>query len=199
VPAPTRPYTTATKVSYLLLILFKGAVPSASTVPDETQTGQAISWAASQLEQVFAQVGYVVPFAEISGETWPVHQTDYLDALNAIGAAGFVGGHMLRPAPAIGPSKGQQFGNLYQELFDKELGSIIDGKGKRFRADYYQMTPAEQMLATPYGPQLDFTAGYYARERYIGLEDLVELFDEYLADTIDDYDLDWDYLYNLRT
>lgn len=196
--APTSPYTTATKVSYLHISLFKGVPPSPSSTPTEIQVNQAIAWAAAQLEMTYAQVGYVIPFVDFLGEAWPAHQTTYLDIVNGLGAAGFVGGHMLRPAPAIGPGKGQQFGNLYQELFDKELQAIIKGKGKRFRANYYAGTPAEQMLCDPEGPRLDFMDQVHDPARYVGIWGLVDLFGEFRED-IADLDLDWDFMTDFRT
>lgn len=196
--AATSPYTTAENVSRLLINLFKGVVPSASTTPTETSVNQAIYWAAGQIEMTYAEVGYVIPFADMTGETWPTYQTTYLDIVNALGAAGYVGGHMLRPAPAIGPSKGQQFGNLYQELFDKELQAIIKGKGKRFRASYYAGTPAEQMLCDPEGPRLDFMDQLYDPARYVGIWGLTDLFDEF-RESIDALDLDWDFMTAFKT
>jgi len=196
--APTSPYTTAEKVSYLHITLFKGVPPSSSSTPTETQVDQAIAWAAAQMEMAYAEVGYVIPFADLGGETWPSHQTTYLDIVNGLGAAGFVGGHMLRPAPAIGPGKGQQYGNLYQELFDKELQAIIKGKGKRFRAGYYAGTPAEQMLCDPEGPRLDFMDRVYDPARYVGIWGLTDLFDEF-RDDIDALGLDWDFMTVFKT
>lgn len=196
--APISPYTTEEKVSYLLLNLFKGVPPSTSSTPTEEVTSRAISWAAAQMEMAYAEVGYVVPFADLGTETWPTHQSVYLDITNALGAAGFVGGHMLRPAPAIGPGKGQQFANLYQELFEKERQAIIKGKGKRFRAAYYAGTPAEQMLADPEGPRTNFGEQVYDPASYVGIWGLMDLFDEFRED-IDDLDLDWNYMTAWRT
>ena len=82
--APTSPYTTAEAVSYLLINLFKGGVPGPSTTPDATKTAQAISWAAGWLEMSFADVGYIIPFQDLTGETWPDHQTTYLSMINAM-------------------------------------------------------------------------------------------------------------------
>lgn len=196
--APTSPYTTQEAVSYLLINLFKGGAPTVSTTPDSTKAAQAITWAASWLEMTYADVGYVIPFQDLTGETWPAHQTMYLSMVNAIGAAGFIGGHMLRPAPSIGPGKGQQFSNLYQELFDRELTAVKESKGKMFRAAYYVGTDAEQRLATPMGPRLDYTEGYYDPTRFAGIWGLTEIFDEFRVD-IEELDLDWDYMYSLRT
>ena len=70
--------------------------------------------------------------------------------------------------------------------------------GFHFRADYYLRTKAEKWLATPYGPRTDFWSDYWDPTRYELMEGFTGIISE-LFDEIQALDIDWDYLYSMRS
>jgi len=195
--APTRPYSTPSQVSYLLQNRFYGQSPSALTVPSSTVITQLIVWADGVIEMEFHAVGYKMPFAEISGETWPTPQTTLLSYMSAIGAAAMAGGHILKPAPAMSPgNKGSQ-GSVYGKAFEA-MQAHIKEDGYRFRSQYYSASKAEKWIAESYGPRMDFLEDYYDPTRYMLLKEYTEEMQGVFQD-ITEFNIDWDYLYRLRS
>lgn len=199
--APTSPYTTSAAVAVLLTTpLSKKSELDNSTTPGKTATDQIISWICSQIDLQFSMAGYVVPFVAISGETWPTSQTTYLQLISTLGAAAMAGGHSLRPAPALAPGRQGGSGNVFQDLYDKELLKIYDSRTglsmARFRASYYPATPAEKSIGTPYGPTTDWMEGYYDPSRYLGNYEIADrCFD--LQMQMSAMNIQWDYIYDL--
>lgn len=199
--APTSPYTTSSAVAYLLTTPLKtGADFTPLTTPNKTAVDEIINWVSGQMDMQFGMAGYVLPFSIISGETWPSHQTQWLGMVATLGAAAMAGGHSLRPAPAVAPSRLGGTGNVFQDLYNAELQKIFDMNtghtAIRFRAQYYASTPAENALVTPKGPTTDFMEGRFDPMRYLPL---FEMADRVLAieRTFTDRQISWDYLYSL--
>jgi len=196
--APTTPYCTSDQVSYLLTTLFVGSTANANSMPTASRIDTLIPWTDSLVEATFRSVGYKIPFAVLSGETWPMSQTTFLSYMSAVGTAALAGGYILRPAPAMGgfASRAAQ-GNVFGELFDRMRRDILE-TGIGFRADYYKGTKAEKWLSEPYGPRIDFVEDYIDPTRFQGLAEYTEmLMDEYAE--VRSLDIDWDYVYELRS
>jgi hypothetical protein len=194
--APSSPYSTPQQVSYLLQNRFYASIPSSSTVPSDEVIENLITWTDGVIEMAFHAVGYKLPWAEISGETWPAAQTTLLQFMSALGAAAMAGGHILQPAPMMGPGQRGSQANVYATSTDKMLAQIKEN-GYRFRAQYYEGTNAEKWIADKYGPRMDFLEDWWDPTRYWMLhqytEELHKVFNE-----MTELDIDWDYLYNLR-
>lgn len=193
---PIKPYSTPAQVAYLIRNRFYGGAPSSSTVPSDTVIEQLITWTDGVIEMEFHAAGYKLPWLEISGETWPTPQTQLLGFMSAVGSAAMAGGHILKPAPMMGPGQRGSQGNVYTNSIDKMLIKIGQS-GYRFRAQYYEGTKAEKWLANVYGPRMDFWEDYWDPTRYWLLEqytsELQEVFEE-----MAEIDTDWDYLYGAR-
>jgi hypothetical protein len=194
--APSSPYATATQVAYLLQHRFRGATPGAGSTPPDTTIEQFIAWTDAVIEANFQTVGYKIPFVEMAGETWPTMQTNLLAFMSCLGTAAMVGGFIFMPALLGRGSPGAQ-GNVYADNFTKMLVQV-QKNGYHFRADYYNATQAEQWIADAYGPRGDFQEDYWDPTRFWLLQqyttEVQKVFDE-----ITEMDIDWDYLYNLRT
>lgn len=196
---PTAPYATSAQVAMLIGNVINNAADFSETeVPLKSTVTQVISWISSQAEMQFGAAGYKIPFVVASGETWPSFQTNYLTLLTCLGAASYVGGHTLKPAPAVAPGRTGAIGNLYQQLFDAQLKKVYNPDLRvtsiRFRADYYAGTPAEDALALPSGPTTDFIEKRFDPARYMNMWDLTAEMQR-VQDEIKSLDIDWDYLY----
>lgn len=195
--APVSPYSTAAQVSYLVQNRFYGGAPSATTVPSSSIIDTLIVWADAVIEANFRVLGYIVPWAELSGETWPASQTTLLQFMSAMSAAAMAGGHILKPAPMMGPGDRATQGNVFTSAIDKMLEQIVQ-HGYGFRADYRRGSRAEQIVALPYGPRMDFIEEYYDPTRHAWL---LRQYTTELRNTFSDIkgmNIDWDYLYELR-
>lgn len=194
---PTTPYSTPTQVSYLLQPMFRGAIPGAGTAVTDTVFDQLIPWVDSVIDGYFRSVGYKIPFAVITGETWHVSQTTLLSYMSAIGAAAMAGGHVLNPAPAMMPIRsggGDQ--HPYAIAIDKSLAKILE-TGYHLRGDFYLGTDAEQWLSEPLGPWSDFMIDYYDPARY----QLVRGYTNMMRDVFIEmkgFNIKWDYLWRLK-
>lgn len=177
---PSKPYATSVQVALLLPMLMNGNSDfnDTTTTPRKAQVDQYLLWIANQIDMQFQQAGYVIPFTELSGETWPEHQTYYLALLNSLGAAALAGGHVLKPAPAMQPGRGSS-GNIYQDMYNAELNKIWESFSKssniRFRCMAYSGTPAEKSITEPTGPYLDYQAGKMNQEDFMMLWDYTDL------------------------
>jgi hypothetical protein len=197
VSAPVAPYATSAQVAVLLTNLLKGGTDfDTNTTPTKTKVDTVIGWVSSQVDMQFGAAGYKIPFAAVSGETWPTSQTYYLSLVTCLGASAYVGGHVLKPAPAVAPGKEGGTGNLFQDLFDKHLGRIFDGTrtSLAFRADYYAGTPAEKALTQPSGPGLDFMENYFDSTSYMNLWDFTQSMQE-VQDYVKELGINWNYLF----
>lgn len=194
--APTTPYCTWTLATLLSLNMFKGRTPTINSPIDPTTGAQLITWVDSLLQGDFHSVGYKIPFQAISGETWPTFQTTLLQYASAMGAMAMATGYILAPAPQLVAGRTQGERNAYAILIES-FRNEIRTHGFRFRAQYYNGTKAEKMLATRYGPQTDFMKDRFDPTRF-------ELFRAYTDRMVDvfedvqDYQIEWDYMYQDR-
>jgi len=203
--APTSPFSTTKQIAYLLLMLFPNSryadpqFNNTDTSPSLAVVEQIRTFKSAELMMAFASVGYKIPFVELSGETWPTHQTNFLALVEAMGAAGVVA-DAREPAPAMSGEAGPDT-NKYTTSFNSWL-KTIEKSGAGLRADYYSGTKAEKWMLTPRAPTTEYTANYpanYADPAKFGLllDNLRHLQDQY--DDISDRHLDWDYVYQLRS
>jgi hypothetical protein len=207
---PTKPYCSTAQVGLLVPNLLGDKTDfDTDTNPKVSAVEQYISWIGTQIELQFQMAGYVLPFQVMSGETWPQHQTEYLQLTNALGAAAMSGGHVHVPAPAISPGRGQNTGNLYQDLYNKELVKIYnsargligekESSQLRFRAAFYAGTPAERAVTEPSGPNLDYMAGKMNPEDFFSFENYTVLrhnIENYIFSNYH-YQIDWTEFYDL--
>jgi hypothetical protein len=202
--APTAPFTTTAAVIYLLASRYPGRSDfDANSTPLKTFVTQHITWIDSQIQMQFSMAGYMVPLDEISGETWPAHQTTYLQLISTLGAAAMAGGHALRPSPALSASQGRGAGNIFQDLYQAELDKIYTvaprGPGKtflKFRANYYAGSIAEEAVTEPKGPTTDFLEAKYDPYRQLSNWDVANKVLD-IQRSMADLELSWDYLYGL--
>lgn len=177
---PTKPYSVSSQVGLLLNPLMNNSLDfTENTTPKKSAVDQYLVWISNQIDLQFAQAGYIVPFQILDGESWYEHQTMYLELVCALGAAALAGGHVLKPAPALSPGRGNSSGNIYQDLYNTELTKIYDRFTKqstvRFRAKAFSGTPAEYSIREPVGPNLDYIAGKMHAEDFIGFQAYTDL------------------------
>lgn len=195
------PFTTSAAVAMLMSVTLKTATDfTTTTFPTLAMVNQFISWVSSQMELQFSMAGYVVPFTEVSGETWPTSQTTYLQLVATLGTVAMAGGFAQKPLPAIAPGRAGGSGNVFQDLYNAELLKIYDPQTKQtylnFRSGYRIGSPAQVALTDPRGPTTDFLEGYYDSFRYY---DNWHIANKIMAIqmTFEDMDINWDYMYGL--
>ena len=193
---PTTPYVTGDLASLLAKNLFRGQTPSFSTAVTDMEMDQLILWTDSMLNMDFFSVGYKVPFLTLSGETWPAHQTTFLQFMSAVGAMAMASGYILAPAPAMHTGRVSGERNVWAVLIEGWRQGIHEN-GFHFRAQHYIGSKAEQWLATPYGPDTDFIRDKWDPTRFELLRDWTDRITDVHSD-IQGLDIDWDYLYSLR-
>lgn len=191
---PTTPYVTSELASILLQNMFRGQVPNAQTPVSDYVFGQLITWSDSLINSWFAGVGYKIPFATLSGETWPAHQTTFLQMMSAVGSAAMASGYVPMPAPASRPSSSRSK-NLYAQMLDSFRDAIKEN-GLGFRAQFWAGKPAERWCTEPTGPRTEFYDGYYDPSRYELFKDYTDRVAGVFSD-MEELNLDWDYLYEL--
>lgn len=199
--APGAPFTTSAAVSFLLGVTLKGGTDvTAESTPSKALVDQAILWVSAQIELQLSMAGYLLPLAEISGETWPSAQTTYLQMVASLGAAAMAGGYAQKPAPALSPGRQGGSGNMLQDLYKAELDKIYDAKNNRtwlrFRADHYASTPAETALVVPKGPTTDYLEGRYDPMRYLNSFDAADRIMA-IQKSMEYSGISWDYMYSL--
>jgi len=194
---PTKPYSTPTQVAYLIQNRFYAGAPSATTVPTDTVVEQLISWVDGMVEMAFHGTGYKIPWIEVSGETWPAAQTALLTYMSAIGAAAMAGGHILKPAPMMGPGREGSGGNVYSIAVEKMLAQVRED-GFRFRAQYYEGSKAEKWIAPVYGPRMDFLEDYWDPTRYWLTQQYTQEIETVFSE-MSELDVDWDFMYRMRS
>lgn len=176
---PSKPYASSSQVALLIPNLMNSLTDfdDINTTPKKTAVDQYLVWVANEIDMQFSQAGYIVPFQELSGESWPEHQTYFLELLNALGAAALAGGHTLKPAPALSPGRGNSTGNIYQDMYNLELRKIWDNTKSmiRFRCKTYAGTPAEWSITEPTGPSLDYMVGKMNPEDFLMFQEYTTL------------------------
>jgi hypothetical protein len=177
--------------------MFRGLTPNASTPVSNTELAHLIGWGDAILEGDFQAIGYKIPFQEISGETWPVNQTTLLEMMSSVAAIALGTGYLLAPAPAMTIGRVQGERNPFWVMIDRFRQAISD-HGFRFRAQFYLGTKAEKLLSDPHGPRTDWMEDLYDPTRYQGLRKYTDFIAEAFKD-IQDYDIDYDYMYSFRT
>lgn len=157
--APSAPYCATADVAALLPNMIGWAADfDTATTPTKTAVTNLISKWACRVDMAFAAVGYVVPFQEVSGETWATWQTGMLLLMNALAVAGALTGPILKPAPAIGDKRGYTDNAFTAEFKDMTEKITISGLG--FRAATRTGSLAEQFVNSPIGPMSDYLMGY---------------------------------------
>lgn len=157
---PIAPYCKTDDVAAVVPQLLRGATDfSAETTIKRVQVTKFIGWVSSAIDMAFARPGFIVPYQEIAGETWPAAQTHMLELMTSFGVAGMLVGPVIKPAPASGREGGKS-DNWYTATYKEFLASIpIDGAG--FRMNYHPGSKAEQMCRYPRGPVTDYLLGYF--------------------------------------
>lgn len=195
--APTSPYCDSADVAELLPQLIRNAADfSAGTNPAKTVVEKFIRWKSSEIDQAFAAVGFYVPFQEISGETWPEHQTYALELVTAMGAAGLIAGPVVKPAPAMGRQSGTS-DNEYTASFKRFL-EMVAQNGAGFRAYHRTGSLAEKFCSEPAGPMTDYLAGYIDFTQFQTIDEYTALIEKLRSDyNIDAWQV-WDHLKTSR-
>lgn len=157
---PVSPYCKSDDVAALVPQLIHGADDFTATTPIAVATvTKFIGWISAQIDMAFAAVGFMVPYQEISGETWPTAQNHALELMTSFGVAGLLVGPVVKPAPAMGRDSGKS-DNSFTTAYKEFLNSIpINGAG--FRMNYHPGSVAERMCRYPRGPLTDHLLGYF--------------------------------------
>ncbi len=177
---PTLPYCTSEQVALLVPNLLNTKTDFDDvTFPKKTSVDYYINLVGNQVNMQFQQAGYIYPFVELTGETWPDHQTLYLQTITSLGAAAWAAGYSLKPAPAIGAGNKLSTGNIFQDMFNQEMTKIwnrlSNTSNVRFRCMAYSGTPAEVSIMQPIGPTMDYMEGKTNPERFYMLEAYTDL------------------------
>lgn len=201
--APSPPFATSAAVAAMMPTTVHGASDFddvGGTVPTKSAVTTVINLISSQVEMQFQMAGYVVPLAVVSGESWPSSQTTYLQLVTTLGAAAMAGGHGMKPLPALGPGRTGGTGNIFQDLYEKELRKIYDQRTNRtylhFRADYYAGSAAEKAILTPKGPTTDFLEGKHDPMRYLSNWEITDKILD-IQRSMSELEISWDYLYSV--
>ncbi len=157
---PVSPYCKSDDVAALVPQLIHNAADFTATTPIAVATvTKFIGWISAQIDMAFAAVGFIVPYQEISGETWPTAQNHALELMTSFGVAGLLVGPVVKPAPAMGRESGKS-DNSFTTAYKEFLNSIpINGAG--FRMNYHPGSDAEKMCRYPRGPLTDHLLGYF--------------------------------------
>lgn len=193
--APTAPFSTTAQIAYLLLNMFPGqSAPdfTASTRPTLAMVQSVRSLISAELQATLASVGYKIPLEELSGETWPEHQTNMLALLEASGTAGLLASS-LSPAPAMVQGRGRGGVNVFTAAYKQALDQIR-ATGMGLRAGYYTGSRAQQWLTEPRGPMTDYTIEAEDPSKFGLMAELLKLYQNMFSD-VAEMDIDWDYFY----
>lgn len=183
-------YTTSGNVILFTKNYTLGAVDfNKSTFVTKDNVDKFIAYSAAMIDQRLASAGFVLPLTAISGETYPAHQTAYLDFLNCLGTV-----NLLLPSTMPNRAGKQPEDNNFSKLFKTELDKLYDGKKHhaKLRAAYYIGTPAEQALSEPLAPMSDFMKGKVDPTKYQTLNQFTDLALR-VKSTLQEEK--WDYLY----
>lgn len=192
--APTAPYTTSAKVAFLLRQLLQGDYAGgfgADTDPTVTEVDQYITWVAAEMNVALATFGLVIPLAKHPDDAaWDSTQTDFLDFLNALGAAEHAHS-ALKPLGTPGRTGTQD--SDYKSKYATILGRVRGGR-LELRANYRAGTRAERQLAVPQGPRNEFRQGAYDPTKYESLLDYTKRMQSVRA-YMEDFALYWNFMY----
>lgn len=196
---PAAPYTTSEMVALFQRNLIYGQQDfTPFTVIPAATVDKFIVWVSGAINQKFSEAGYVLPFSPLSGETWPDHQTAWLEMVTCVGVSSFMSPSLL-PAPGVGPGSSASSGNVFKTMYDEHLKQIYDGTRThlRFRAAYYNDSPAERVLLQPRGPTSNFLAGQVDPTSVMLMTDYTDLIDR-VRNTVapSSEAVKWDYLYS---
>ena len=202
--APTSPYGCESShvAAFATIILRKQTDFHADTPSTKTAVDAMIGMIASQVDMALQSAGYIMPIAEIEGETWPDHQTSWLRMIIAMGTAAFAVGHVLKPAPALSPSRPGSTGNLFQDLFNFEIKKIwnpaTQEASSRLRAQTYPMSPAQLAITNPVAPMTDWSEGKFDYARHADFYDVADTMHRINVQLSSRYNtFRWDHLYDL--
>lgn len=164
---PSAPYCTSSDVYFMRAYAMDPAAsdfPVAGT-PRKSVVEYWIDQMASRIDMLYASVGYEIPLAAITGETWPTHQTTFLQYLNAIGVASIIGGNASTP-PVVSFVGGRRESRSFYEhewmqlmedirtIKDRNPGSTL------IRAATLSGTGADYLLTEAMPPLTDWLEGY---------------------------------------
>lgn len=150
---PIVPYCTSAQVASFLPTLLKGGSDfTAQTFPTKTMVDQYISWISAQVNRAFAEAGYVVPLAAVTGESWDNTQTSYVEYVTIMGAAELAL-RVIKPNPS-GPGRANTLSNIFEVSYKEELQKI-ESAAIRFRANYYMGTLAERAVLNSNKPNYE--------------------------------------------
>lgn len=196
---PVPPYATSESVALFQRNLIDGATDfSPLTVLPDSTIDRFIMWVSGAINMKFMGAGYVLPFQVLAGETWPDHQTTFLEMTTCLGVCSLIS-PALKPAPGLGPGIQGNAGNIFKNLYDEQLKQVYDGLKThlRFRAAYYRDTAAERVLLEPRGPTSDFLAGQVNPHLNVFFTDFTDMLDRVrLTYSKDGNSIKWDWLYD---
>lgn len=196
---PSAPYCDSVSVAILVSQLLKGNTDfSTETQPTKRVVNTFITWICAEIDMAFAQLGFYVPYQEISGETWPDSQTNILRMMSSFGVAGTIVGPASKPAPAMGRDGGGSE-NAYTTTY-KNFLSAISTNAAGFRMNYRVGSKAEQFCRTPAGPTTDYLEGYLDPTLFQTVEEYTDM----IVGIRTDYGIDmgwqlWDHLRTKRS
>lgn len=159
--AAVAPYADSEMVALLQKNLLLGATNFTPQSPlPKTNLDSILAWVSNSIDMQLSQAGYIIPLQDIVGETWPVHQTGYLQLVTVLGAIAMIS-PALKPAPGLGPGRTGSSENTFQMMYKAELERMYDKMSHRtllrFRAKFYLGTPAELAITEPTPPRSDFS------------------------------------------
>ena len=159
--AVSAPYADSEMVALLQKNLVLGATDFTAKSPlPKNNLDNILIWVSSAVDMQLNQAGYLIPLQDLDGETWPTHQTAYLQLVTILGAIAMISPAM-KPAPAQGPGRAGSSENTFQTLFNTELTRIYNMQTNRtmlrIRAKFYLGTPAEKAITEPASPKSDYS------------------------------------------
>jgi len=202
--APTAPFSSTKQIAYLMLGMFQNADQigdpdfTSTGVPSPTIVTALRTMKSAEVQMEFAAVGYKIPFQELSGESWPDFQTNFLALLEATGVASQITYSKL-PSPGMSASpRASGLSNVYREMYE-DWRKRIRESGCGLRAAYYPMSRAEKWIGDPRAPQTDYSMSSDTRDpaKFGLLLENLRVLEEQFED-IADMNLDWDFAFTIR-
>jgi hypothetical protein len=165
----------------------------------KSRVDSLITLVSNYLDMQMAMAGYHIPLEVIAGESWPSHQTTYLQLVCALGVAARIFGHALAPAPTL-VRDGGRLGNIFDEQYGTEIRKIYnhnDGSSQiRLRAKWRPHSAAERVMEIPYGPTSDYMQGAFDPTATLTFDDVTERVWA-ITKAFKDLEVPWDYAYDL--
>jgi hypothetical protein len=159
--AVSAPYADSEMVALLQKNLLLGATNFTQHSPlPKNNLDNILVWVSAAIDMQLNQAGYLIPLQDLAGETWPTHQTAYLQLVTILGAIAMIS-PALKPAPAQGPGRTGSSESTFQKLYNTELDRIYSLQTNRtytrLRAKFYLGTPAEKAITEPASPKSDYS------------------------------------------